>query len=533
MSEVETTPTAGPPDGLHDGAPRAWRARLQRIASSTMFRNAAFSGLDHLLLPALWLIATPIFVARLGVDRFGIWMLVNSLLGLNGLFAFGLSDATIKYVSHYRALGDDAGVVRVIRSTLTIYLILATAAAVVAGLAAPWLAQGVFKVDVQDTGLLVIALRIAGLGMVVRMFDSVLQSALQGFERYDLAACVSMTANVLTVGLNAALAIAGYGLDVLLIVTLAVLAASGLVRVFLIKTTFLRGLAIRPSWDMVTMREIFHFGLYTWLHGVSGLLLGQADRLMIASMLGTRQLAYYAVSLQLAQQIHALPSKAGSFLFPLASAAHAVGDAARLRTIYFKAMFLVTATGISLGIPLFMMARGILTIWMGAEFADVATPVLQILAFNFSILSTTIVPYYYLMGTGNVRLGTTLGIASGVFVAAAAAVLIPRLGLTGAAWARLAVLPVHVLAWTVIHYWVLDDRRWYVSANILGPVLAAYGCCLALPASFFSTAVPTGLLIVLSVAWFATAAFAGGCLSFALILVPNRRALGRIPPSLP
>lgn len=85
---------------------------------STDFRrsslNAAYSTADYLILPILWLIATPIFVSHLGFEQYGIWMLVNTFLGFSGIMAFGLSDATIKFVSKYRGLDDEPGIARVI-----------------------------------------------------------------------------------------------------------------------------------------------------------------------------------------------------------------------------------------------------------------------------------------------------------------------------------------------------------------------------------------------------------------------------------
>ena len=439
-----------------------------------MSRNILFSSLDHLLLPVLWIVATPIFVHELGVDRFGVWMLVNSLLGFSGLFAFGLSDATIKYVAHYRALGNAAGASRVIQSTLTVYMILGLIAGVIVTFGAPLLAGSVFKVDPKDASLLVLSLKISGMGIVARMFDSVMQSALQGYERYDLAAGVSMVGNLLTVLLNVGAALLGFGLETLLLTAIALLVLSGVIKMLLIKVYLTPDMSIRPCWDREALAEIFGFGVYSWLQGISGILLGQADRLMIASMMGTRQLAYYAVCLQLAQQIHALPSKAAASLFPLASAARALGDTVRLRDIYFRSMFIVTSVAIALGIPIFMNANGILTAWMGSEFATVATPILQILAFSFTLLATSIVPYYYLTGAGFVRLGMIFSVISGLSVVFAAVLLIPILGILGAAWSRLATIPVSLASRYITHSRVLHDDRWYAPVTSIGPVFLTF-----------------------------------------------------------
>ena len=62
-------------------------------------RNASWSILDYLVLPLLLLLVTPFLVFKLGIGRYGVWMLVNALTGTRGVFNLGTGDATIKYVS--------------------------------------------------------------------------------------------------------------------------------------------------------------------------------------------------------------------------------------------------------------------------------------------------------------------------------------------------------------------------------------------------------------------------------------------------
>src|ERR1035438_6753012 len=56
--------------------PRRRSPKFQRS-----LRNSSYSLADYLLLPVLWIVATPIFLRRLGVDQYGIWMLVNTVMG--------------------------------------------------------------------------------------------------------------------------------------------------------------------------------------------------------------------------------------------------------------------------------------------------------------------------------------------------------------------------------------------------------------------------------------------------------------------
>jgi O-antigen/teichoic acid export membrane protein len=442
--------------------------------SRRSLRNAAYNLADCLLLPVLWLISTPIFVSRLGTDRFGIWMLVNAVMGLSGVMAFGLTDATIKYVSKYRALSDEAGVVRVVRSTLTMYGLLGVLTAVIVFFIAPFLVNNVFNVEPQNTALAISALQIGGMGVAVRFFDSVFLSAIYGYERYDLAARVTMVTNSLTIGINVVLVLIGYGLIGVLINTFGWIVAGGCCKVWVVKNMLIRGLPLRPVLDRETLREIFSFGIYSWVQGIGGILFGQVDRLLVAFLLSTTALAYYTICLQLAQQIHSLLARTTSFVFPLSSAIKETGNSDRLRRLYFKGLNYTTIAATAIGLPLFMCSHGVLSLWIGQPFADNASSILRVLVFVMCILATSIVPYYYLNGTGFVRLNTLFALISGTIVTIAGFLLIPWLGAIGAAWARTANTPTSIIARTILHYKVLSDRRWYAGMFILLPVVISF-----------------------------------------------------------
>ena len=129
---------------------------------------------------------------------------------------------------------------------------------------------------------------------------------------------------------------------------------------------------------------------------------------------------------------------------------------------------------IAIGLPLFICSHGVLSLWMGQAFANEASSVLRVLVFAMCIMATSIVPYYYLNGTGYVRLNTLFAFVSGSIVAVAGLLLIPWLGIIGAAWARTANTPSGIISRTILHYKVLSDRRWYAGISIVLPVFLTF-----------------------------------------------------------
>jgi len=86
------------------------------------FRNSAWNVADVIVLPFLMLLFTPYFIQKLGTDQYGIWMLVNSIIASIGIVNVGLGDAAIKFISKYRALGDNNNINRIVNTGFSLSL---------------------------------------------------------------------------------------------------------------------------------------------------------------------------------------------------------------------------------------------------------------------------------------------------------------------------------------------------------------------------------------------------------------------------
>jgi O-antigen/teichoic acid export membrane protein len=234
----------------------------------------------------------------------------------------------------------------------------------------------------------------------------------------------------------------------------------------------------RPN--RTTLRLVAGFGAFSWLQSIASFVSGQLDRFLVAGMLGTAALGYYSVCVQLAQQIHAIPSRAIALLFPMVTAMHEARAGERLRKYYDLAYAVTCSVACMIGFPVFLFAPAILDIWLGPSAAADAGSILRILAFAYTVLATSIVPFYYMNGTGFVRLNSYAAAGSAALVGLATSALIPVMGLTGAAWARLASVPVSLVSRNILHVRVLDDRRWYAATLYLLPVLIPFGIAVTL-----------------------------------------------------
>jgi membrane protein EpsK len=256
------------------------------------------------------------------------------------------------------------------------------------------------------------------------------------------------------VSLSVAIASRGGGVTALLLGSL-VAAALGTAAQSLVCSRLLPGWFFAPPLHREERRAVFEFGAFSCLQSVGWLLFSYIDRLVVARSLGSESLAVYAICVQLAQQLHALPANAFAFVVPRVSRRLEGGDGPGLQRLYLRWMALAVL-GVSIPTAVLVAAaRPILCRWMGCSFASGAVPVLSVLCVGYAVLGFGLVPQNVLVGMGRVRAVALLNLLGGVLSVSVTAAITPAFGLEGAAAARLFYSPslvaMCVLAWKSLH----------------------------------------------------------------------------------
>ena len=134
----------------------------------TALANAFYGVLDYVAWPAGMLAVAPVAVRALGIDRYGVWTVANSAISIGAIAASGFSDANIRYVATQRAIGNHDALVRAVRSTMGIHLVLGTILAAAGWLLAPVMTRHLVTAESGLRSDCLWSLRIACLLMLVR-----------------------------------------------------------------------------------------------------------------------------------------------------------------------------------------------------------------------------------------------------------------------------------------------------------------------------------------------------------------------------
>ena len=88
---------------------------MSLTSRKTIFKNGLYN-VGAMVVPAiLLLVATPLMVKWLDLERYGLWVLCSTLLGLFGLLDFGLKETAITFIPKYLQASDEGGLVRYLR----------------------------------------------------------------------------------------------------------------------------------------------------------------------------------------------------------------------------------------------------------------------------------------------------------------------------------------------------------------------------------------------------------------------------------
>lgn len=464
-------------------------------------RNILYGFLSAFLPLILTLAVTPLVVRGLGVESYGLFVLIIGFISYS--FNFGIGRAVTKYVAQYRATGEVERIEDVLSATLFLNLLVGFIGAGILILLAKPFVRDVLLIEDDLQGKAVIGFYIAAVTIALFLLQQVFIAVLQAVGRFDwfshittIFGVVLSVGNVLIVFLKGdVIALLGWNLTV---VALSVTVFYFTARKFLPEARFRFTFHRQTLWNVVRFSAVivcYQILTNVWL---------LVERSWITRTLGTENLTFYAVPMTLAMYILAFVISLALVLMPLTSEAAARQDNERLLAIYERATKYIWLVVCFVCLSLIIGSKVFLGLWLGADFAGQAATVLCFHVLTFGSMSLGIVVWQMTEGLNFPGRNAWLAffwVVSGIVLLA---LVMPRYGLTGAAAARAAgvvlSLPVYILLIERATFGKINWSLWQKIVFSLVPASAASAATMY----FLFEKLPIGWLTFISVV------FAGG-----------------------
>lgn len=408
-------------------------------------RSALFGFVSWVLPLGLTFFATPLVVHRLGVEEYGLYALVLGFLSYS--FGFSVGRAITKYVAEYRASGQTELIREVLAATLLINFIVGLAGALILCFFARFIVVGLFdiKPDLQENA--VVAFYIASATIFFGMQAQVFSGVIQAVHRLDVYSVISTIISISGIVGNIIIAFLGFGVKELLIWSM-------LNTVLSCVLYYLAGKRLLPEakWGIKCSRKIItlvaKFAAGTSTNQLIFNFLLLFERGLITRQLGTENLTYYVVPMNLTGQIHIFCSSLLLMIFPLASELGARLEMERLRLIYEQTSRYIFAIVTFIVISMSICGFEFFKLWLGQSFAEKTYYIVIIQAVTFGTMAVSIIAWQIMEGLGNTRNNALISIPWAALSLILMLILIPFFKLEGVGLGRMfgcAALIIYIL----------------------------------------------------------------------------------------
>jgi O-antigen/teichoic acid export membrane protein len=457
----------------------------------------------------------PILIHGLGKDRFGVLTLAWALIGYASLFDIGLGRALTQLVAKKLGSGGDHEIPALVWTSLLLMLALGVVGAAAIIAISPWLVHHALKIPEALQSETVRAFYLLGLSVPVVIVTAGLRGLLEAHQRFKLVNALRIPIGLFTfVGPLLVLLFSRSLVPVVGILVAGRLA--GCLAHLLVCFRVVPELRQRVAWHGPSAGPLFRFGGWMTVTNIVGPLMVTLDRFIIGALVSVTAVAYYATPYEVVSKLLLIPTAVVVVMFPAFSASF-VRDRSRAAALYGRSVKYILLALFPIVLLIVALAQNGLTIWLGADFAQHSTRVVQWLAVGVLANSLALVPFTFVQGVGRPDITAKLHLLELPIYLGALLWLIRADGIEGAAiaWSARSVIDALVMFLISRRFLPADTRtssktKALLAAALVVLVVAALPRDILLKAGFLLVAILSFVLVT----WF-------------VILTPEEKSLAQ------
>jgi O-antigen/teichoic acid export membrane protein len=424
------------------------------FASQRSARNVVWNLLGGVSAGVMTILATPVYVSRLGLAGYaiiGLWLVMQVMIGLLDM---GMGASVVR--SFAGALsGRDGDEFRrdLLRTLEYIYWIVAVVLAVILALAANWIGTHWLKSTGLSNASVTHALQLMGIALGFQFASVLYTNGLTGLQAQGTTNALATAANVMRYGGGVVVLLWKPDLPTFFAAQAVVAALQTLVTRWVLWGMISSDVRTHPAFRLDLIRQLWRYSVGMAFSSVAAVLMSNTDRIFIGSLLPAAELGKYSVAFTATGLLQLGIQPFYRAFFPRYAELVAAGDHAGLRTEYYRSCQLVAACIIPLAIVGWVFAPELLAAWLGRP-EETITIIFRWLLIAISCAGLVWLPAAYQQANGWTRLHASM-IAGALVIGAPLMYVAIRLwGTVGAT----TVWVLHGLSAITIELWLMHRR---------------------------------------------------------------------------
>jgi O-antigen/teichoic acid export membrane protein len=397
-----------------------------------LLKGTFWSISDVLLYPLLYFLFTPRLSYDFGLELFGVWCFINSVIVFLQIFNPGLGTHTQRKLAAAIADSDWLGASRLLHSNLLVSLLFITLTSSITIVAAVFQYRRNFLEvsDLQQSNAL-LSIALCGVIAGLKITEQVLSNALIALGKIRSTAFFNSAVRILVlcVAIGIAQSESKY-IPWILLAHILVLITALLIQYFLIRKEMSVGHFTFQLDKKLVVKELSESRMI-WFQSILVILAFQSDKLLIAALIGVREFSYYATAATIFNHLHLAIMALTPFALTQLSKKFIAGN--NVQAYYFALRSFTLAISFLGFFLLHVLWKPMLIWWIGDDFSMGLGRYIDLFILFELQLIFTISPFYLLNASGNFKLAIT---NTAVFcgLSFSCAVIAYSIGGTGTAW---------------------------------------------------------------------------------------------------
>jgi len=392
--------------------------RSALLSGRLLARNAGLNFASVAIPTLMGLVAIPLLIAGMGVERFGVLAMIWVGAGYFALFDIGTGQALTQALAERLGSGKTSDLGQLIWAALAVTCCIVAVVAALVFFGTATLVDRVLDVAPELRDEAIGAVRIFALAIPVIALTKLPVGLLAAHQRFDTLAAIRIPIGVL----RFASPLVTLLFTPSLVPATAVLMSTRLLTLIFMSVAASRvepafGRPARPTAE--ALRSLLHFGGWLTVLQIVRPLLTYFDRFIVGATLGVGMLTYYITPFEVLARVRLLPQSLVAVLFP-AFATTVAADPARVPRLYSRMARVLLLILLPATSAVFLLAPEALQYWLGTDFRLASAPVAYWLAVGWTVSMQSRPAATYLQGSGRPDL----------LAKATMAMLLPYMGLS-------------------------------------------------------------------------------------------------------
>jgi O-antigen/teichoic acid export membrane protein/SAM-dependent methyltransferase len=444
--------------------------------------DGILNNTSRILIGVIGIVLVPVLLKGLGADSYGIWIAALSVTGTVAFIDFGLGMSVTREAATSLSAEGTTKAAPFIKAAWTLCLLIGVIGGIVIATLGLLLSRGL-HLSAASRPVAAAVFALAGVCFLADRLLAFTMAVLTGLRRFDLTnSLVTLSAVARAIGIIA-LVKTGCGVVTVMmwqVVLTSVAAVAGQWMVRQVRPEFGFQL-VRFDWDLVRSR--LAFGLASQLTAIVEIVIWDLAPVVVGLVLGSKWIVTYYIAQQFPTSLGPIIWSTGEALFPAAAQHGQDREMDHTREILEVGTRWIVVLALPLCMGLWIVAPKLLQAWVETV-PDGAVLTLRLITLAVFMDGFSAASIQVLWGRNAIRTLVIIPCLLMVSSLGFALLLLPRIGIAGAAWGLVVPMCIASLSYMYIGARTCGVRTWHLVrttyASLVVPVMVFLAICLGL-----------------------------------------------------